>query len=71
MFKKVAFALSAATLVAAPVAAQASPVTAPVSGESDMAREARFGPALVIIALAAAGMLALILTDDDDDAISA
>ncbi|PZO72667.1 MAG: hypothetical protein DI636_00250 [Pelagerythrobacter marensis] len=71
MLKKVVLGMSAAALTLSPVVAQAAPASAPISGESDMASEARFGPALVIIALAAAGMLALILTDDDEDSISA
>ena len=61
-------ALSAVSLAAVPVAAQAQSAdraSAPVSGESEFAGS--IGPALIIVAIAAAGMIALLVTDDDDD----
>ncbi|RIV78218.1 hypothetical protein [Pelagerythrobacter aerophilus] len=61
-------AMAAASLVAAPVAAQAQVAeraSEPVSGESELA--GRIGPALIIVAIAAVGMIALLVTDDDDE----
>lgn len=61
-------AMAAASLVAAPVAAQAQiadRASEPVSGESELA--GRIGPALIIVAIAAVGMIALLVTDDDDE----
>jgi hypothetical protein len=74
MIKQLPLALAAASLTVAPVAAQAAP--APIERGSEAAvgtSEMRggFSPALVVVALAAVGMLFLILTDDDDDAVSA
>ncbi|MGV2495707.1 hypothetical protein [Pelagerythrobacter aerophilus] len=60
--------MAAASLVAAPVAAQAQVAeraSEPVSGESELA--GRIGPALIIVAIAAVGMIALLVTDDDDE----
>lgn len=60
--------MAAASLVAAPVAAQAQMAeraSEPVSGESELA--GGIGPALIIVAIAAAGMIALLVTDDDDE----
>lgn len=60
--------MAAASLVAAPVAAQAQiadRASEPVSGESKLAGQ--IGPALIIVAIAAVGMIALLVTDDDDE----
>lgn len=60
--------LAAASLVAAPVAAQSQAAersSEPAAGESDLA--GGIGPALIIAALAAVGMIALLVTDNDDD----
>lgn len=61
-------AMAAVSLVAAPVAAQAQVAeraSEPVSGESDLA--GGIGPALIIVAIAAVGMITLLVTDDDED----
>jgi len=61
-------AMAAASLVAAPVAAQAQiaeRASEPVSEESKLGGQ--IGPALIIVAIAAVGMIALLVTDDDDD----
>lgn len=70
MTRKLPLALAAASLAAAPVAAQAT--TVPVDRSSQPAAEdselrGGMGPALIIVALAAVGMLVLLLTEDDED----
>jgi hypothetical protein len=66
---KIAAVLSAAALVATPLAAQAAATefraSAPVEGESEFAGE--LGAGAIIIALAAIGAGVLLLIDDDDD----
>ncbi|MBV7258691.1 hypothetical protein [Erythrobacter crassostreae] len=62
--KKIALAAGALSLLAAPVVAQSLPVTAPVSGESNLE-----GEGSIIAALLAAGILALavlVIADDND-----
>ena len=62
-----------AVVVALPVAAQAAPApstartAASVEDGSEFGGGSGFGNALIIIAIAAVGMLALILSDDDAD----
>ncbi|MGX7927275.1 hypothetical protein ACWPMX_11985 [Tsuneonella sp. HG094] len=63
----------AATLVAAPIAVHAAPVaraSAPTSEEGSLGGGGEWANALIIIAIAVAGMLALILSDDDDSPVS-
>ncbi len=69
------FAAAAGSLASAPVALQAAEA-APLNRASMPASETSelgggigggIGAGIAVIALAAAGMLALILTDDDDD----
>ena len=60
--------MAAASLVAAPVVAQAQVAeraSEPVSGKSELAGQ--IGPALIIAAIAAVGMVVLVVTDDDDE----
>jgi len=62
------FATAAASLAAAPVAAQAQSAeraSQPVTAESELS--GGIGPALIIAAIAAVGMIALIVSDDDDE----
>lgn len=68
------FAAAAGSLASAPVALQAAEA-APLARASMPSSEASeigggIGATLAVIALAAAGMLALILTDDDDDDVA-
>ena len=63
------FATAAASLAAAPVASQArlaERTSQPVSAESELGGHG-IGPALIIVAIAAAGMIALLVTDEDDE----
>ncbi|PZO70210.1 MAG: hypothetical protein DI636_06000 [Pelagerythrobacter marensis] len=69
-FNNVAAALAAATLTAAPVVAQAAPVSAPVEGESEMGRGSSAILAIAAVALFIGGII-LLLDDGEDDAISA
>ncbi len=63
------FAAAAASLATAPVAAQAQPaerVSEPMIEESELGG-GKIGPALIVAAIAAVGIIALIVTDNDDD----
>ena len=73
LLSKFAVATAAVSLATAPIAAQAvERVEAPVVEESELGALGGIGPAFIIIALVAAGMIALLVSDDDDDdAISA
>jgi hypothetical protein len=71
-FRKLTTAAAAAMMLAVPIAAQAAPAaraSAPVSQESGLEGN-EWVNALIIIAIAAAGMLALILSDDNDNPVS-
>lgn len=61
-------ATTAAALAAAPIAAQAQPERAsePVIEEAGLGG-GKIGPALIIGAIAAVGIIALIVSDNDDD----
>ncbi|MXO68544.1 hypothetical protein [Pelagerythrobacter marinus] len=63
------FATAAASLAAAPVAAQAQAAdraAQPVAGESELAGSG-ISAGLIIAALAAIGMVILIVSEDDDE----
>ncbi len=65
--KKLLFAVAATGLVATPIAAQSvARVSAPTEEVSE--NGGSFGPAAIIIAIAAIGMGILLLTDDDEPA---
>ena len=72
--RNVMFAAAAGSLISAPVALQAANAapmdraSMPSSEEANLGGE--IGAGIIVIALATAGMLALILTDDDDEAVS-
>lgn len=73
MIRNVLFGLTAASLAAAPVAAQASPAeptrgSAPAADESELRGQSTLFFVLAIVAVAAGIFL---LLDDDDDAVSA
>lgn len=66
LVKKMLFAVAATGLVATPIAAQSvSRVSAPTEEVSE--NGGGFGPAAIIIAIAAIGMGILLLTENDDD----
>ena len=71
--KRTIFAASAASLAVAPIAASAAASATDRAGApivEDTASELGgegIGPALIVIAIAAAGMAVLLLTEDDDD----
>jgi hypothetical protein len=61
--KKLMLSVAATGLAAAPIAAQAvAPVGAPITEESQLGSQ--LTPVFIILALAGAGMAALLLTDD-------
>ena len=67
-FRKLPIALAAASVLVAPVAAEAAPVARsaqPTAGENDLAGS------FLWIALAIAAVVGLILVLDDDDSVSA
>lgn len=71
-FRKLTTITAATFVLTVPIAAQAAPAartSAPVSEESSLEGNEWLN-AIIIIAIAAAGMLALILTDDDDNPVS-
>ena len=71
--RKLTAAMAAATLVAAPIAVQAAPVaraSAPTTEQGSLGGGGEWANALIIVAIAVAGMLALILSDDDDSPVS-
>ena len=70
--RKLTAAMATATLVAAPIAVQAAPVaraSAPTTEQGSLGG-GEWANALIIVAIAVAGMLALILSDDDDSPVS-
>lgn len=67
--RKTLLVTAAAALASTSVAVQAAPAaraSAPASEASELGGGSNWGNALIIIAIAAAGMLALILTEDED-----
>jgi hypothetical protein len=63
------FATTAIALAAAPIAAQAQPsdrASEPMIEEAELGG-GKIGPALIIGAIAAVGIIALIVSDNDDD----
>ena len=72
-FRKLTLAAAATTLAIAPVASQAAPVAraaARLTDEADLGGSDAVR-ALIIILIAAIGMVFLLLTDDDDNPVSA
>lgn len=69
--RNIFFATAAATLAAAPIAAQAETaarVSEPVAGVSELGGDGEgIGAGLIVAAIAAIGMIVLIVSDDDDD----
>ena len=69
--RNIFFATAAASLAAAPIAAQAETaarVSEPVAGASELGGDGEgIGAGLIVAAIAAIGMIVLIVSDDDDD----
>ncbi|WP_338445515.1 hypothetical protein V5F89_10060 [Pelagerythrobacter marensis] len=67
--RNIFFATAAASLAAAPIAAQAETtarVSEPVTEASELGGEG-IGAGLIVAAIAAVGMIVLIVSDDDDE----